>query len=222
MNKQDKNHLDHAVERLLASRDKAKKQYFIERITYLWNPKERFTLRALPAGVFTEESVKAVISFADDDSEDVRRAVAQALGTSDQIANIGRETLEKLLSDKSSLVRFHAATSSSQRGQFNKMPQTFIESLLEDSVWSVRWLASMSLANSDLNKKAWATVISSVPSHPLHLIIWSKAALKLAKLREEKLQVKGILEKCIASEEDDCLTGWAKADLDEINQSLQM
>jgi len=43
----------------------------------------------------------------------------------------------------------------------------------------------------------------------------------LADLREYKLQVKEVLEKCIASEDNKCINGWAYGHLDDLNKSLE-
>jgi hypothetical protein len=76
--------LKHMTERLLASRDKSKRQYFLEQIGRIWRPcrhssfrieHDRHRLHHPP----TDASIQAVASFVADPSHFVRHAVATTL-----------------------------------------------------------------------------------------------------------------------------------------------
>ena len=220
MNKKDTKLLDHTVERLLASRYKPKRQYFVERVAYLWSPRRSCFQKYRGQAVLTEESAEALTSFADDSSDVVRQKVAQALGTTLETAKLGQNALEKLLKDKEPLVRLQAANSSLKGKLFEQFPKDLVLELLQDKVWSVRWYTAQGLANTNLHEKAWMVLMDSVPKASFHLLRWTEAAMKLADLTEYKLQLKGVLKKASVNNSDDYFTELLRDDLRRLEESL--
>src|SRR5262245_19774293 len=99
------------TERLLASRERPKRQWLLQRIGHLWSTPKRFAcfhglaerphVHALP----TPESIAAVASFADDPSFHVRAAMAFALNQIAASNEIALSALTRLLDDPHPIVR---------------------------------------------------------------------------------------------------------------------
>jgi len=156
--------------RLLASRDRPKRQWLIQRIGHLWSvPKRR--LRRIVAAAHeknwvhadpTPESVAAVLSFTSDENVNVRVATTFALRQRQVPDELVATQLAQMLADQHPIVRVNAAHALSHDAR-NAMTEKQIKAALGNETWSVRWVIAESLAESKHSDIAWHSFRHSLP-----------------------------------------------------------
>jgi hypothetical protein len=191
--------LDHATERLLASRAKAKRQYFIQRIGELWKTAHSHCCLVFARTKHihhhppTTESIAAVASFANDPSSYVRLAVASTLAAHEDAMHGSNNALIQLLQDKSPPVRITVAEAVYRNRLAYQLPNQLVTSLLADEVWSVRWPIAASLAGMERHLDGWKTMCNSIPRNMPFLDYWAIYAIPFTDDVSQDKQVHAIL-----------------------------
>lgn len=186
--------LDQLTERLLASRERPKRQYLIDQIGRIWFPPIPGCglIRTLPGDQHhqspqrlhhfpTEQSVDAVASFSTDPSPYVRTAVAHAFAGNRDAAHQAIPAIRNLLFDSSPTVRITAARSVFQTGIGALLDREDSRVLLRDDVWSVRWAIAGSLSGTSLHNEAWRALANSIPRGMFFLDFWSEYAERFSE-----------------------------------------
>lgn len=181
--------------RLLASRDRPKRKWLLERIGHIWSvPKhrlrrsfvtrhEKFMVHAEP----TNESLDVVRSFAGDPDFNVRVATTFALRQRRVPDCASVPTLIPMLLDEHPVVRVNAAHALSHEAR-NALTAQQLEIALNNSTWSVRWTIAESLSKSDHADDAWDALRNSLPCTVSCLSVWLYACVPYAdRLRADEL-----------------------------------
>lgn len=200
------------TERLLASRDRPKRQWIIDRIGHIWSPTR--VVCCLATGPRTphvhapptKESIDAVASFSTDPKINVRIAVASAIGTPTVPIHESVSVLSDMLADGHPVVRSNAARWLSLYSRTHFLDDGTLEYALTNETYSVRWAIASSLFNSDRADRGWRTLRESMPRTDSPLLDWLEWCLPFHErfVADAELQsaVSGRLAKATV---DDCL-----------------
>lgn len=126
--------LEQLTHRLLASRNRPKRQYLIQQIGRIWASRSRHCClvghgeRHRHHHPPTEASLAAVASYQADPSPHVRCAVAVALGAHQDSARRGQDAMQRLLLDGDPIVRVVAANATRHRA--SQLPAELVRALL--------------------------------------------------------------------------------------------
>ncbi|TWU48996.1 HEAT repeat protein [Rubripirellula tenax] len=196
--------LQHMTERLLACRDKPKRQYFVEQIGRIWNPgRQHSSFRPFrePTRLHhppTDASIQAVTSFASDPSHFVRHAVAKSLSSHPEAAVVSITAFMSLLGDADASVRIAAADGLC----YADVPSNNAEKLvpfLQDSIWLVRWGVAAALSSTTYRRNAWDAMKTSIPANAEHIDSWSWRARNFVGELQTDVDTLAKLRECVES-----------------------